>query len=83
VIEISFSDLVRLVECEAVYQITARSCGEYGLMLSREQFLSLRFTINVNCDGLIALARAGSDVRLLLQKLPARNGKPMPPDYRG
>jgi hypothetical protein len=82
VIEISFSGLVRLVECETIYQITARSLGEYGLLLSREQFLSFRFTINVNCDGLIALARAGSEVRLLLQKLPPRNGKPSPPDYR-
>ena len=73
--EISISKLGELLACEATYQVTAMGCRQYGLLLSREQFLSGRFTIEVTCDGLIALATARIDVRLILQKAAPANGR--------
>ena len=72
---ISFTNLGQLSACEATYQVIARGCWKSGLLLSREQFLAGRFTIEVTCDALIALALNKIDVRLILQKVPSLNGR--------
>jgi hypothetical protein len=73
--EISYSKLGELACCETTYQITASACRKYGLLLSRAQFLGGQFTVALTCDGLIALARAGCDANLLLQKVSPSNGR--------
>lgn len=73
--EISFTKLVELIACETTYQAVAIGCRKTGLLLSREQFLTGRFTIEVTCDALIALAINQIDVRLILQKVPSLNGR--------
>lgn len=73
--EISFTNLGELSACEATYQVIAMGCRKAGLLLSREQFLTGRFTIEVTCDALIALALNKIDVRLILQKVPSLNGR--------
>lgn len=73
--EISFTNLGELGACEATYQVTAMGCRQAGLLVSREQFLAGRFTIEVTCDALIALAINQINVRLILQKVPSLNGR--------
>lgn len=73
--EISFTNLGQLSACEATYRVIAMGCRKSGLLLSREQFLAGRFTIEVTCDALIALALNKIDVRLILQKVPSLNGR--------
>lgn len=73
--EISFTKLGQLSACEVTYQFIAMGCRKAGLLLSREQFLTGRFTIEVTCDALIALVINQIDVRLILQKVPSLNGR--------
>jgi hypothetical protein len=71
----TFSKLMELVSCEATYRTIALAMADAGGWLSRADFLSERFTIEVTCDGLIALARLQQPARLILQRVPRPNGR--------